>query len=60
MSEYLMQFYFFSEWNQKNLFCGWYDADLSEKGFEEAKQAGQVCFCSIKKLELFMNFISSG
>lgn len=21
-----------SEWNQKNLFCGWFDADLSEKG----------------------------
>ena len=30
-----------SEWNQKNLFCGWYDADLSEKGNEEAKQAGK-------------------
>jgi hypothetical protein len=21
-----------SEWNEKNLFCGWYDANLSEKG----------------------------
>lgn len=21
-----------SEWNQKNQFCGWYDANLSEKG----------------------------
>lgn len=21
-----------SEWNQKNLFCGWYDAKLSLKG----------------------------
>lgn len=21
-----------SEWNQKNLFCGWYDANLSQKG----------------------------
>lgn len=21
-----------SEWNQLNLFCGWYDAGLSEKG----------------------------
>lgn len=21
-----------SEWNQKNLFCGWFDADLSPKG----------------------------
>ena len=35
-----------SEWNQKNLFCGWYDADLSEKGLEEAKQAGKVRFYS--------------
>ena len=29
-----------SEWNKKNLFCGWTDVELSEKGFEEAKQAG--------------------
>jgi len=29
-----------SEWNQKNLFCGWYDALLSDKGKEEAKSAG--------------------
>lgn len=21
-----------SEWNRKNLFCGWYDAKLSSKG----------------------------
>lgn len=21
-----------SEWNQQNLFCGWYDANLSDKG----------------------------
>lgn len=21
-----------SEWNKLNLFCGWYDADLSDKG----------------------------
>jgi bisphosphoglycerate-dependent phosphoglycerate mutase len=34
--------FFSSEWNQKNLFCGWYDADLSEKGLAEAKQAGKV------------------
>lgn len=31
-----------SEWNQKNLFCGWYDANLSDKGVEEAKQAGEA------------------
>lgn len=23
-----------SEWNQKNLFCGWFDANLSDKGNE--------------------------
>ncbi|CAF1311808.1 unnamed protein product, partial [Didymodactylos carnosus] len=30
-----------SEWTGDNLFCGWYDADLSEKGINEAKQAGK-------------------
>ena len=29
-----------SEWNKLNLFTGWADVDLSEKGREEAKQAG--------------------
>ncbi len=28
-----------SEWNQKNLFTGWYDCDLTEKGREEASAA---------------------
>ena len=31
-----------SEWNQKNLFCGWHDADLSDTGLAEAKNAGQM------------------
>lgn len=31
-----------SEWNKKNLFCGWTDVELSEKGFEEARQAGEL------------------
>ncbi|KAK5639573.1 hypothetical protein RI129_012065 [Pyrocoelia pectoralis] len=31
-----------SEWNQKNLFCGWFDANLSEKGREEALSAGKA------------------
>ena len=31
-----------SEWNKANKFCGWFDADLSEKGVDEAKSAGQV------------------
>ena len=31
-----------SEWNKLNLFTGWMDVDLSEKGHEEAKAAGKV------------------
>lgn len=30
-----------SEWNLKNLFTGWRDPDLTEKGVEEAKAAGR-------------------
>lgn len=30
-----------SEWNLSNLFTGWVDVDLSEKGVEEAKEAGR-------------------
>ncbi|MBO4282831.1 MAG: 2,3-diphosphoglycerate-dependent phosphoglycerate mutase [Bacteroidales bacterium] len=30
-----------SEWNQANLFTGWTDVDLSEKGVQEAKEAGK-------------------
>ena len=48
-----------SEWNKLNLFTGWKDVDLSEKGHEEAKQAGitlknegydfDVCYTSYLK-----------
>ena len=31
-----------SEWNKLNLFTGWYDVDLSEKGHEEAANAGKL------------------
>ena len=31
-----------SEWNKLNLFTGWTDVELSEKGMAEAKQAGVV------------------
>ncbi len=31
-----------SIWNKENRFTGWTDVDLSEKGYEEAKKAGQV------------------
>ncbi|MFK5676621.1 MULTISPECIES: 2,3-diphosphoglycerate-dependent phosphoglycerate mutase [unclassified Ligilactobacillus] len=30
-----------SEWNLKNLFTGWTDVQLSDKGVEEAKEAGR-------------------
>src|SRR5690625_7365047 len=31
-----------SEWNAKNLFTGWVDVHLSEKGIEEAKRGGNL------------------
>ncbi len=31
-----------SVWNKENRFTGWTDVDLSEKGFEEARRAGQL------------------
>jgi 2,3-bisphosphoglycerate-dependent phosphoglycerate mutase len=31
-----------SEWNQLNLFCGWYNAELSDKGRQEAIEAGKA------------------
>ena len=31
-----------SEWNKLNLFTGWTDVDLSDKGREEAKAAGAI------------------
>jgi len=31
-----------SEWNKENRFTGWTDVDLSEKGIQEAKNAGKL------------------
>lgn len=31
-----------SKWNKDNLFTGWTDVDLSEKGVEEAREAGRM------------------
>jgi 2,3-bisphosphoglycerate-dependent phosphoglycerate mutase len=31
-----------SQWNKENLFTGWTDVGLSEKGIEEAKEAGKI------------------
>jgi 2,3-bisphosphoglycerate-dependent phosphoglycerate mutase len=31
-----------STWNKENLFTGWTDVDLSEKGVEEARESGRI------------------
>ena len=31
-----------SEWNDRNLFTGWVDSDLSERGLAEARRAGEL------------------
>ena len=31
-----------SEWNQKNLFTGWVDVDLTDKGRAEARRGGEL------------------
>jgi 2,3-bisphosphoglycerate-dependent phosphoglycerate mutase len=31
-----------SDWNDRNLFTGWVDADLSERGVDEARRAGEL------------------
>ncbi|WP_291053447.1 phosphoglyceromutase [Herbiconiux sp.] len=35
-----------SDWNQKNLFTGWVDVQLSEQGVGEAKRAGELLAAS--------------
>jgi 2,3-bisphosphoglycerate-dependent phosphoglycerate mutase len=42
-----------SEWNAKNLFTGWVDVRLSEKGVEEAKRGGQL----LKERDLLPNVL---
>ena len=42
-----------SEWNEKNLFTGWEDPGLTQKGSDEAKNAGLL----IDKLELEFNYL---
>ncbi len=41
-----------SEWNLQNRFTGWVDVDLSEKGYEEAKNSGEL----IKKAGIEFDF----
>ena len=31
-----------SQWNRENKFTGWTDVDLTEKGVEEAVEAGKI------------------
>ncbi|MDD4691927.1 histidine phosphatase family protein, partial [Eubacterium aggregans] len=31
-----------SIWNKENLFTGWTDVDLTEEGWQEATQAGEL------------------
>ncbi|XP_038678244.1 phosphoglycerate mutase 1b [Scyliorhinus canicula] len=48
-----------STWNQENRFCGWFDADLSDTGLQEAARGAQalaeagyqfdICFTSVLK-----------
>ena len=44
-----------SEWNLANRFTGWADIDLSEKGKQEAKKAGEV----LKKIDFRCDFASA-
>ena len=41
-----------SQWNLENRFTGWYDAELTDKGLEEAQKAGLL----IKNLGLKFNY----
>ncbi|EDV91199.1 GH15422 [Drosophila grimshawi] len=41
-----------SDWNEKNLFCGWYDAQLTEKGRKEACAAGKAIMDANLKFDM--------
>jgi 2,3-bisphosphoglycerate-dependent phosphoglycerate mutase len=45
-----------SVWNRENRFTGWTDVDLSEKGLEEAREAGRLM--AAEKFEFDMAFTS--
>jgi len=45
-----------SVWNKENRFTGWTDVDLSEKGLEEAREAGRLM--AAEKFEFDMAFTS--
>merc|ERR1712121_182734 len=41
-----------STWNLENRFCGWVDADLSDKGWEEAEAGGKALKAEGYKFDL--------
>ncbi len=41
-----------SEWNEKNLFTGWRDPDLTQKGVDEARAAGTALAASNIKFDV--------
>lgn len=41
-----------SEWNEKNLFTGWRDPDLTAKGIEEARAAGRALKAAQAKFDI--------
>ena len=45
-----------SVWNKENRFTGWTDVDLSERGEQEARRAGEL----IKKHDLFFDLTGWG
>ncbi|HEY8594138.1 MAG TPA: 2,3-bisphosphoglycerate-dependent phosphoglycerate mutase [Devosiaceae bacterium] len=46
-----------SEWNKKNLFTGWRNPDLTEKGIEEAREVGRAL--KARNVELDLCFTSA-
>ena len=42
-----------SEWNLENRFTGWVDVDITEKGEEEAKKAGNLLLKNNFKIDYY-------
>jgi len=48
-----------SEWNSANLFTGWVDVDLTEKGIIEARAAGELLKDEGMQLDVVSNISTS-
>lgn len=48
-----------STWNEKNLFTGWFDAELSEKGRQESVRAGKIIKKSGRRFDLAFTSVLS-